>query len=360
MTQTASLIRGKHYGALALLALTPLLTGCSYFTSEGSSGSDTKLSTTGIGAATGAVVGSGVGALIGSQSGSAGGGLAIGAATGAAAGGAIGYALEKHDQQLNEQRSKAADQEQQIQQNRDQINELRRNLDDQMERNNRPSGASSRTTINNYRGSPRAKPVGAGEVARVESTSVEAPKAKTVTAAARVREEPAVESSAPVAASGALPPAKQKASAEKPAAKSLPPELNASGPVVVEEDREAPSETTSGGLPVALDEKKEIKKVPAAAAKAAPVTGECGKAEEEAKRARASVSESDKLFYLRRALRLCSNSAKYHVEIGKVYSSIGRLEDAQHEFKQALEIDPSNSEAKDELSVLSGGAGASR
>ncbi len=80
--------------------------------------------------------------------------------------------------------------------------------------------------------------------------------------------------------------------------------------------------------------------------------GDCGKAEGEAERARSSVSEADQLFYYRRALRLCPNSPQYHLEIGKIYSTLGRKQDAEFEFRQVMEIEPKNSEAKSLLSAL--------
>lgn len=81
--------------------------------------------------------------------------------------------------------------------------------------------------------------------------------------------------------------------------------------------------------------------------------GDCGKAEGEAVRARASVSEADQLFYFRRALRLCPKSTQYHLEIGKIYSTLGRKEDAEFEFRQVLDLDPKNQEAKNLLGSTS-------
>lgn len=88
------------------------------------------------------------------------------------------------------------------------------------------------------------------------------------------------------------------------------------------------------------------------AKKSAPSTPECAKAEEEATRATSSTSDADRLFYFRRALRLCPTEVSYHLELGKIYSSLGRIEDAEHEFRQVLEIQPSNGEAKQQLGKL--------
>ena len=80
----------------------------------------------------------------------------------------------------------------------------------------------------------------------------------------------------------------------------------------------------------------------------------CAKAEEEARRASGSKSAADKLFYYRRALRVCPSEAKYHYEIGRVYSVIGRNEDAIYELRQALDLNPGMSEAKAELNKVGG------
>jgi len=78
----------------------------------------------------------------------------------------------------------------------------------------------------------------------------------------------------------------------------------------------------------------------------------CSDAEAEATRARTAATDTDKIFYYRRALRLCNTKPNFHIEIGKVYASIGRKEEAELEFSKALEIDPNNSEAQDELTIL--------
>jgi hypothetical protein len=89
-------------------------------------------------------------------------------------------------------------------------------------------------------------------------------------------------------------------------------------------------------------------------AKAAPASNDpgCKNAEVEAKRARSSSSDADKLFYLRRAIRLCPGTVGYHLEIGEIYKSIGRDEDAVYEANQVLELDPNNQEAKRLLTAV--------
>jgi tetratricopeptide (TPR) repeat protein len=100
---------------------------------------------------------------------------------------------------------------------------------------------------------------------------------------------------------------------------------------------------------IVKEAKQEAKKELAALA---PKGSTCEDADREAKRARTAASDTDKLFYYRRALRLCKTKPEYHIEIGRVYSSIGRREEAEFEFSRALEIDPDNREAQDELTML--------
>ena len=91
-------------------------------------------------------------------------------------------------------------------------------------------------------------------------------------------------------------------------------------------------------------------------ARAIPQNANCSDAEQEATRARKSNSDADKLFYFRRAIRLCPEQPDYYVEIGKVYVNIGRTQDAQSEFNKALELDPENERAQEELNMIMLGA----
>ncbi len=87
-------------------------------------------------------------------------------------------------------------------------------------------------------------------------------------------------------------------------------------------------------------------------AEAVPHDGPCGEAAKEATRGLKSSSDADRLFYFRRAIRLCPEQPEYYVEVGKVYVNIGRTQDAQHEFNKALELDPDNEAAQEELSMI--------
>jgi uncharacterized protein YqgC (DUF456 family) len=79
---------------------------------------------------------------------------------------------------------------------------------------------------------------------------------------------------------------------------------------------------------------------------------ECAEGEAEAVRARNATSDADKLFYFRRAIRICPEEPTYHIEVGRVYSSIGKSAEAKESFHKALELDPENEVAQDELSMM--------
>ncbi len=79
------------------------------------------------------------------------------------------------------------------------------------------------------------------------------------------------------------------------------------------------------------------------------LSGECGEAQNEARQAQSEREAADKLFHLRRALRLCPSNADFHASIGEIYLSMGRKVDAEFEFKEALRINPDNVVASNQL-----------
>lgn len=79
---------------------------------------------------------------------------------------------------------------------------------------------------------------------------------------------------------------------------------------------------------------------------------DCEKGEAEAKVAATSESLIDKLFYLRRAQRFCPNEPKWYVELGKIYTSLGRSEDAKTQYEDALQLQSDYAPAKKGLEEL--------
>ena len=78
----------------------------------------------------------------------------------------------------------------------------------------------------------------------------------------------------------------------------------------------------------------------------------CKEAISEAERGLNSSSDADRLFYLKRAARLCPTEPSYQVELGKLYGAIGKNDDAKESLRKAIELDPKNQVARDELSIL--------
>lgn len=135
--------------------------------------------------------------------------------------------------------------------------------------------------------------------------------------------------------------AKSAVMAESPALKPAQRELPLAEKEVVGSQHKAE-------LPQATEEGSTSK----AGSPAPPSNDECRQATSEVQRAKSAVSDADRLFYYRRAVRLCSSEPAYHVEIGKLYINLGRTEDAKFEFQQALDIDPRNQPARDQLDRL--------
>lgn len=362
--------------------------------------------TTAIGSGVGGVVGAGLGAIIGNQSGNAGSGLAIGAGAGAAVGALVGNALQSQEERNSSQDEAIKRQERVIQAQRNEINELRSIRGDDSYSYNT---AGSTTPRYRYRGtttnpdSPevarqRAKlqqrgPTPKNSSGTIHSTSYYSYVPRRVSPASDLPTtsyQPAPPRSA--ASTPERIPANQSQSAAIPAA-ALPSTSDAPPPKPHKplarydvrselSTRETtspaavaaamPSETAkletktinavkNNSQPAGISESDiqapVIKSDTAARAVAPapaspPQSKECKEALAERDLAAEATDNSDKLFHLRRALRLCPQSAPLHHELGRVYASMQRSKDAEEEFKQALSIDPTFSAAKRELGSL--------
>ena len=368
-----------------------------------------ELSRTGVGALTGAALGGGLGLLIGSTTGNAAEGLALGTIAGTAAGAGIGRQLQLENDALEEQRELVVKQNEIINEQGRELEELKQGIGDRFDipEFNQPS----RMPDVGYQGSPQAKVWPAGESpitvdlsgnqnntqtteysrGRIASASDSVPVTSVPLSGPVSRAEdisppqatlpgtntpeatlPALGTTA--VESGPAKTARRATSSELPKANTLPrantemiSETMAEdvvGDVVEEEEKieekavETVKEVEEEKTRVMAAVTEETSKEPLKPAKAAmnidrPV---CTEAESEATRARGSASDADKLFYFRRAIRLCPEQADYYVELGKVYLNIGRTEEAQSEFSKALELDPENEAAQEELSMIMLGA----
>lgn len=327
------------------------ISGCSQL---GIDPPEQPLSTTGVAAATGAALGGGLGAIIGSTTGNVGGGLVLGTIAGATTGGLVGRELERQEEDIAEQREKVARQEQLLAANRKRFEEVRKSGDI----------APSPTKIESYHGSSRAKPFDSGTSGEVES-----PRGRMKPA---VREEALSSEVEVIPAETRMPSTTAKLPAAKPIANTTSklgaPAAGTQLPPPQDEAKtaELPKKTSIAEPLVPADGDDLIGAKPQAKVaieKAQetmePPKSDCAKADAEASRARAATSDADRLFYLRRALRLCPNNARYKADLGKVYASIGRVEDAEKELRQSLELDPTNEEARKQLTSIRRAEGGS-
>ncbi|MBL7662320.1 tetratricopeptide repeat protein [bacterium] len=370
---------------LCLVVIFLCVSGCSYLGIEPPEFNTKDMSSTSLGTATGAVVGGGVGTVIGAQVGSPAGGLAVGAATGALAGAAIGRALDIQEEKTEETQAQLAQQKTEIASQTRTLNQMRNQAGDgvslgntnfapqptlaptyntqpQAFAANRPSVAkvTGRIAPNSFNVSSRklSQGLSQGRASLGEVRSVESENYQTVTAdpVGTTYVEPGVKrvTPAPIVAATPAPTLNTKAetvtttdmlaTTTLPAANTMPPAKKT----------EVVAEKVTALEPAAVASAPAPKTSPVASLE---TTGDdCTQAQQEMKRAQSSNSKADKLFYMRRAVRLCGTNAEYHIELGKIYSEIGRTEDAVAQFSQAVDIEPSNQVALNELKKIDSAA----
>jgi outer membrane lipoprotein SlyB len=346
-----------------------------------SSGCTRPGKTTAVGSGVGGAIGAGLGAIVGNQSGNPGSGLAIGAAAGAATGAIIGNAL-----QLQEERSKTQDeamkrQERVIAAQKSEIAELRQ-MSSVSDTNLSYSNNAASTARYRYR-TPTVDPE-SPEVARQRAKLQQrgpAPRSGEISTKSFYSEPSYTSPTTPRAAAprpsttnlarydvrsdlssnANQAPTKTTQTKAQTVTNTPPPPLKATLPKPSEP---APNKASTNSLSetdlVVASTSKPAEAVktqtqtsePAKLAPASTNTSECKEALEERDRAIAASENSDKLFHLRRSLRLCPQNAALHHELGKVYASMDRPSDAENEYKQALSIDPSFSASKKALSDM--------
>lgn len=389
---TLSLPLGTQSKAIAFgLALTlATFTGCTK-----------PRQTTAVGSGVGGAIGAGLGAIVGNQTGNAGSGLAIGAGAGAAVGALVGNALQAQEERNKTQDEAIKRQERVIQAQKSEINELRSvRSDDSYSYNT----ATSSTPRYHYRGittNPESPEV-ARQRARLQQRGPRPTHSNGSTVYSSSyysapRQEPAVQKRAPIPAaelvqraapSHVQPPAatlpsvtssspkplteplarydvrselseKETSTSRTTAPREVPPAVNAEAKQVTLPKASVPVKASvqSGGisesdLPAPSKPADTTARAVAPASSSQPQSKECKEALAERDLAMEATDNSDKLFHLRRALRLCPQSAPLHHELGKVYASMQRTRDAEEEFKEALSIDPSMNAAKRELGAL--------
>lgn len=314
--------------------------------------------TTAVGSGVGGAIGAGLGAIVGNQSGNAGSGLAIGAAAGAATGALIGNALQAQEERATSTQEAMKRQERTIQAQKSEIAELRAMQSDTgtslsvtntpryryrqpsmdpespevarqrarlQQRGPRPSSGSSRSSYYDYE-APRPSPAARAPISRVSEKTGDSRKPL-----ARYDVRGELSESLPSSRSSVVRQAPQAAS--KSSAPKTP--SNPKDHAVKESD-----------LPVVEPVPAKLSSPPSAQ------SGECKEALSERDLAHDASENSDKLYHLRRALRLCPHNAPLHFELGQVYASMQRRSDAEGEYKEALRIDPNLPAAKKAMSEL--------
>ncbi len=362
-------LNGSIVVAATVFVLSLAISGCSEFRDDW--GDETTQAT-----AVGGVMGAGLGAIIGSQTGSAGAGLAIGGVTGAGVGAAIGTSLQERSDNLRAQEELIERQEQRIAANRKSLEQLNASRD---------SGVSDRLAYGQMENSGSYQRYDTNQRG-VASTPFRSPAVEK-----RAQDWKEAESSrARFTEPRAVQPRAVQPSAVQPRAgisESSAPEATSSYGVTTPDNTYVEEATPLTSVPVGALAEREISggsgydnsaiategnnfdsnimgltdAVPNQPSTGAIVTGieprnvlddDCLIAEGELNLADNASAAADKLFHQRKALRLCPNTARYHIAIAETYASLNRNSDAEFELREALKFEPQNEEAQLKLKGL--------
>jgi len=276
------------------------------------------------GAAAGGAMGGVLGAVVGSHTGSAGTGLVVGALAGSATGAAVGYELDEQQKAVNDQKAEIDKRDQELKAHAAEIDNLRN---------------SSRDSIS-FRGDNRvAANTYSGSALQNSNSYGSAPTQSAPLREATLPVAPAADSTGPTAST-------------KPTSGNdgFVPHLTNDGPSVAANSAPAAAAANTAGA--ATDGSSRAAYTWSSTNKADLSSPDCQKAQAEVKDAAAASENADKLFHYRRAIRLCPNNPESHNSLGQVYLSLDRKSDAEFEFKEALNIDPSYEAAKQNLSNI--------
>ncbi|MBX7145169.1 MAG: hypothetical protein K1X79_12010 [Oligoflexia bacterium] len=297
--------------------------------------------TTGIGAAAGGVVGASLGAIVGSATGDAGTGLVLGAVAGSATGAAVGNVLEAQQQTIRTQDEAIERHERMIAAQTNEIRELRKIGGDtavsRLPQRDDSRGAVDSEALGSLRPGQQARSVGSSstQAARVAAESTrnivverDATHANTpkLTSRSEVRERSLVETEPQAALRSSFEGRESRAQV---------------GALQNHDSIRSAADVTGSGVGAIVSEPVKSGSSP-----------ECVQAGGEYDKAQTSTELADKLFHLRRALRLCPENAGYHNKLGEVYMALNRRADAEFEFREALRQQPGMAAAQANLNAL--------
>lgn len=320
-------MKSSKISLIALVSASLLLSAC---TEPGE--------TTYISSATGGVLGAGLGAIVGNQTGSPGEGLVIGSVAGAGAGAAIGNALEAQQKSIRTQDEAIERQQKMLAAQNAEMRELR-NMPRDTDSVVKGAFASEARGSLSYN-----RDIGAGsmnsesltdqlnrgaDIKNSRPQSFTSPESQIVTRKEFIHPQP-VRLQEP-----------QNKRLESPALKEKSLETQAKSV----DDTESVLEETNPETTTVTARVKETS--------SGIKSTECGNADSEAAKAESSKEPADKLFYLRRAIRLCPSNAGFHKRLADEYVELGRNEDAKASYQDALKLDPSSSEAKKSMAAIS-------
>lgn len=339
--------------------------------------------TTGIGAAAGGVLGAGLGAIVGSQAGNAGAGVAVGATAGAATGALIANAVEGHNEQLASRDETIERQSQKIRMQDSQIQELRKISADDNSIKGRLGNSSKNWRLptrqeieskiplrsaSNQRTYPKAQSFAAThEVARtiiseksIEESQSDSAMAERFNRQKTVGRTKAVEHNTYAAAATHQEPNVDAEHLEPVIDSKLERKDNVAAYVTQPDQNKIQEKTIINQVnavePTLPEVQAAVEPTTTTATTSAlnlsATSPECKQAADEAKLSNQADESSDKLFHLRRALRLCPSESNLHVMLGELYIKLNRQNDAEFEFKEALKLDSLNVQAQQNLENL--------
>lgn len=360
--------------------------------------------TTTMGAAAGGAIGAGVGAVIGATSGNAGSGLLAGAALGSASGALVGNSLEAQEQRARLTDDSLNQRESAINARREEIERLRlESSDPQALSNGSKNTISGKTswsdtfesrarynvnkTARSEWGVPATDLINPHKSKSAQKTGLQSErlyslesKSAGVTRAFGVNRAEVKNTNLQAAGtrsfdSGVV--KSQKSSSQSPRldSKTVDPVINvaaskARNSNILESDITAKDNATLEGSVSAISKNSsanidttELGFSQAVNSKSETAFNEntsllqssqegCIQAGSEVAKADLVSESSDKLFHLRRALRLCPDNAQYHLRLAEIYLASNRNEDARQEFTEVLRLDPSIESARVQLNRL--------